>query len=98
MFSQRGGFFSGQVDNRTMFGRREIGRLHHSFVEASQIREIHEVGSLDESEVMRVDAIYIVHQYPFVLTDPLPEVGSFTGSGLEVVPARVKFITAVDPV
>lgn len=54
MTSQFGGFFFCQMDHRAVFGRREISRLHHSFVETSQVLEIHEVGSLDESEVMGV--------------------------------------------
>ena len=98
MTSQSGGFFFCQMDHRAVFGRREISRLHHSFVETSQVLEIHEVGSLDESEVMGVDAVDVVHQYPFVFSDTLPEVGSFAGPGFEVVPARVIFVITVDSV
>ena len=82
MTSQFGGFFFCQMDHRAVFGRREISRLHHSFVETSQVLEIHEVGSLDESEVVRIDAVHIIHQYPFVFSDTLPNIGSFTGFGL----------------
>ena len=42
MTSQFGGFFFCQMDHRAVFGRREISRLHHSFVETSQVLEIHD--------------------------------------------------------
>ena len=47
---------------------------------------------------MGVDAVDVVHQYPFVFADTLPEVGSFAGPGFEVVPARVIFVITVDAV
>ena len=98
MTSQSGGFFFWQMDHHAVFGRREIRRFHHSFVETSQVLEIHVVGSLDECEVLGVDAVDVIHQSPFVFSDTLPEVGSFAGPGREVVPARVIFVITVDAV
>lgn len=69
-----------------MFGRREISRLHHSFVETSQVLEIHEVGSLDESEVMGVDAVDVVTSIPICLLRYASRGWELQRPGFEVVP------------
>ena len=48
-----------------MFGRNKIRRFHLSLVETAERGEVLEVGGLHESEIVRIHAIDVVHQYPF---------------------------------
>ena len=70
------GFFFGNLNDATMFGRNEIGSFHHTLVESSQWGKRLEVGGFHESEVVGIDAIDIVHHHPFILSNPFPSVGS----------------------
>ena len=42
----------------------------------SDRNECPEVCSLDETEIVRVDAEHIIHHYPAVLADAFPDIGS----------------------
>lgn len=75
---------SGYLNDSTVFGTCEIGRFHRTVVEMSDRNECLEVGSLDETEIVRVDAEHIIHHYPAVLADAFPDIGSLAAFRLVV--------------
>ena len=81
-----------------MLGSCKVGGFHHSFVKASQVFKVYEIECFNESEIMWSNTIYVIHQYPFVFTDTLPYVRSFTCFGFKIIPSRVELIISVRPV
>lgn len=79
-------FGSGEMDNRSMFGRREVSRLHDAFIKAPQIGKVLEILHFAKSKIVRVDTINIVHQYPFLFANPFPHRRRFTSLRLWIVP------------
>ena len=86
----------GDVDDRPMLGRHEIGGLHHPFVETSERFEGLEVAGLDKSEVMGSDAVDIVHDDPLVLADAFPNVRSLATAVLGVYLLSMIVVEMVD--
>ncbi len=81
-----------------MFRRGKMNSFHHSFVETSQILEVHKVRGLNKGEVVRMNAIYIVHQHPFIFSDTFPYIRGFASLWFQIVPTGIKFIVAIDPI
>lgn len=85
------------MDDGAVLRGCKVRGFHHTFIEVSQILEVHEVACFSESEIVRMDAEDIVHKYPLVFSDAFPYVGGFTGLRLEIIPAWIVFIASVHP-
>ena len=89
--AETAGFIFGEGDDGPVFGRCEVVGLHDGFllafllgIELTKGREGLEVRGLNETEVVGLLPIAVVHQHPFFFADTLPYVGSFTGCGFRV--------------
>ena len=81
-----------------MLGRLKIGQLHFSFIKMAQRRKRLEIRGLYEAEVVRTDAVDIIHDNPFVLADALPYVGSLAGAVFRVNLLGMEVVKVVDAV
>lgn len=61
----------------------------------SDRNECLEVGSLDETEIVRVDAEHIIHHYPAVLADAFPDIGSLAAFRLVVYLSSYIVVTCI---
>ena len=92
------GLSLGDMNHAAVLGRLEIGQLHHAFIEMAQWRKGLEIRGFEESEVMGVDAINVIHDNPFLLTDALPHVRSLTSSALSINLFGMEIIKMIDAV
>ena len=79
-----------------MLGRHEVSHLHLSLAKAAQRCEGFEVRGLHKAEVVGLDAIDVVHHYPFVLANALPYVGSLAARALCVYLLSVVVVEVIN--
>ena len=92
------GLSLGDMDDRAVLGRHEVGQLHLTLAKVTKRCEGLEVGGLDEAEVIGTDGVDVVHDDPLLLADTLPHVGSFATRTLGVNLLGVVVVEVVDAV